>query len=306
MKIPPLARPGDLILIVTPSFAGETRELELGIKTLENLGFKVETSANAAGKNWGRFPANDQNRLDDLQWALDHPKARIVLCFRGGYGMTRIVDKLNFEGISRFPKWVIGFSDITLLHSKLQEVGLASLHGPMLAHFARPDHKPACLEAIDFITGRQPFLKYVLQAVQTSSEEQSGTLRGGNLSLLSHQIGKKTHDFPENTVLFLEEVGEAYYRIDRMLWQLSRSGSLDNLSAIVLGQFTDCLSDDFPLTIPEMILEKTKVPIFSGLPAGHGVPGFPVVCGGKVTIRKEEGAWVFSQTARTISSTPEI
>jgi muramoyltetrapeptide carboxypeptidase len=150
MKFNKLLRPNDLVLVISPSYSPESAELDAGIQILSRNGFRVEKGPNT-GKTWGNFAGSDAERLSDLQWALDHPEASMIICSRGGYGMGRIVRQLDFSGFAKKPKWLIGFSDITLLHTRLQENGFASMHGPMLVHHTQMNQLTACLRQQDFL-----------------------------------------------------------------------------------------------------------------------------------------------------------
>lgn len=299
LQFPPFLHPGDTILVVAPASAARAGEVAEGICFLEERGFRVECGPNTRTA-WGSFADSDAARLADLQWALDHPRARAVLATRGGYGTGRILPRISWEGFIRHPKWCIGFSDLTLLHLELQMRGYCSLHGPMLVHAARPLQQPAVTLQWDFLSGAAGRFGYPIRAVRPPAGPGQGRLTGGNLAMLASRCG--AFPFPDGSVLFLEEVGEKYYRIDRMLDQLRHSGLFSRLSGVVLGQFTDCPRDDFPLGLAEMLLEKMEPGSFllEGLESGHGTPGFPLVLGGGChwSAGGDEG-WIFGQSRET-------
>jgi muramoyltetrapeptide carboxypeptidase len=161
----------------------------------------------------------------------------------------------------------LGFSDITLLHLRLHELEIASVHGPMTVHFSRTEQSEACNSLIHMIKGEVPSVSYPIQPERADTQNIRGPLAGGNLTMISHSAGKLKPGVFSGSVLFLEEIGEYHYRIDRMLEQLRQSGMFDGIKAVVLGQFTDCEADRFPLSVAEMVSEKLPegVPVFSGL-----------------------------------------
>ena len=267
------------------------------------MGFRVETGPNVFS-SWGKFAGTDADRKADLQWALNHPEAKAIFCTRGGYGLGRILSDLSFDLFLSRPKWLIGFSDITLLHLRLHSLGIASVHGPMVVHFSRTEQSEACLLLINFLKGEAPSVSYWLKAEGKATQTISGALTGGNLTMISHSAGQLKPGIFSGSVLFLEEIGEYHYRIDRMLEQLRQSGMLEGIKAVVLGQFTDCEADRFPLSIVEMVKEKLteSVPVFSGLESGHGVPTLPLVFGTTTIIEKTETGFRLNQWLRPIIS----
>lgn len=267
------------------------------------MGFRVEAGANVFS-SWGKFAGNDSERKSDLQWALDHTDAKAIICTRGGYGLGRILPELNFDTFRANPKWLIGFSDITLLHLYLHDLAIASVHGPMVVHFSRSEQSEACESLIHILKGEVPSVSYPIQPEIQVAQNVSGLLAGGNLTMISHSAGKLKPGVFSGSVLFLEEIGEYHYRIDRMLEQLRQSGMFEGITAVVLGQFTDCEADRFPMSVAEMVSEKLPegVPVFSGLESGHGVPTFPLIFGTMTEIEKSESGFRLSQKLMTITS----
>lgn len=288
-------RSGDLILVISPSYSPEVSDLEAGIQTLIRQGYQVERGPNLE-KTWGRFAGTDQERLEDLQWAMNHSNARMILCSRGGYGLSRISEQLSFAKFAQNPKWVVGFSDVTFLHCMLQARGFATIHGPMAIHYGQLAQIPACLAQNGFLAGRLP-IRYELQAEFPFDLTINGQISGGNLSLLAHYDCRLPEGFFKDKLVFIEETGEAYHKIDRMLSQLFKSGVFSGVNAFLLGQFTDCLDYGFPISLAEMIREKAgdSIPIFSGIPAGHGKPSFPLVLGMATEIKREGKQWWLKQ-----------
>lgn len=301
--IPSFLTEGDLIVVVAPAFSANETEVRNGILQLEKNGFRIETGP-FVFSSWGKFAGTDSERKTDLQWALDHPEAKAIFCTRGGYGLGRILSDLNFDTFRTKPKWLIGFSDITLLHLKLHDLGIVSVHGPMLVHFSRREQSFACKSLIHILKGELPSFGYPLIPERQETQSISGPLAGGNLTMVSHSAGKLKAGAFSGSVLFLEEIGEYFYRIDRMLEQLRQSGMFEGVKAVVLGQFTDCEPDRFPLSLLEMVKEKMpeEVPLFSGLESGHGVPTNPLVLGTKAEIEKNETGYRLIQRLRPFTS----
>jgi len=309
MILPSFLSSGNLVLVVAPAFSANKEEVLGAISKLKKEGFRVETGRNAFSE-WGKFAGTDTQRLEDVQWALNHPGAKAIFCTRGGYGLSRIISEINFDVFKSDPKWVIGFSDITLLHLCIQQMGIASLHGPMAVHLSREEQKPANDLEIKILKGECPSFFYPVKLENYASHlHVKARLLGGNLTMVSHHIGLYPQGFFDGAVLFLEEIGEYFYRIDRMLEQLEQNGVFRSLSAVVLGQFKSCESDSFPLTISQMIIEKTKgkIPVFSGLESGHGVPTFPLILGHEMMLEKSGDTWnAFQKLTSSISLAQEI
>lgn len=305
MFMPKTLHADDLILIVSPAFSPDFNELDAGVQALQRSGFRVEFSPNAKNK-WGSFAGTDQERLDDLQWALDHPQAKVIFCSRGGYGSTRIFRDLDFTRFRNNPKWLIGYSDVTAIHVRMQLEGFASIHGPMVVDYSRLKQLTACMKQQDLLLKGQPLKYEVTNSFSEKLKEDSlkRTLVGGNISLLSYLEPDIPGDFFDDRLLFLEEVGEAYHKIDRMLDRLFRTGKLSNLRGIVLGTFHECPVNDFPMRPAEMIREKAglSLPVFEGLPCGHGSPAMPVLLGYPTELAREGTSWYLRQASLPLIS----
>lgn len=299
MFTPGLLHQNNLILVVSPSYHPDPAELEAGIESFRRIGFRVETGPNAR-KSWGQFAGTDEERLSDLQWALDHPEAGMIICSRGGYGLGRMFRKLDFNGFQKNPKWLLGFSDITLLHIRLQELGYSSIHGPMMVHHAQLSQLPACLKQQDFLV-RKSLLRYSVSNPfpETQHDGISGMLVGGNISLLCYYIPELSENFFENRIIFLEEVGESYHKIDRMLDMMFRTGKLKKARGFILGSFSECAENGFPMNPSQMIQEKASPDqvVFCNLPSGHASPSFPLILGYQAEITNAGSGWQLSQKA---------
>ncbi len=288
MIFPPTLRPDDLIAITCPAGAVEPFEHEGARSFLMYQGYEVHVGK-TVGSSYHRFAATDEHRLIELQSLLDNPTVGAILCGRGGYGTMRIVEQLDLSAFIQHPKWLIGFSDITCLHSFIQkETQVVTLHGHMLKGFQPPHYDPVSTQyMMDLLRGERP--EYVWQSAHAQEVSASGRLVGGNLALLSDLVGTIADIDTEGTILFVEEVSEYYYNIDRMMMQLRLAGKLSGLSGLLLGAFTDTQDNEVPFgeSVYEIMQRVTKdygIPIFSGLPAGHQDRNWPLLLGADYTV----------------------
>jgi muramoyltetrapeptide carboxypeptidase len=215
----------------------------------------------------------DQERLADLQQMLDDPSIKAIFPIRGGYGVSRLLDSLDFSQFKSNPKWIVGFSDITALLCELDSIGYASVHGPMPHNFCQKGGESA-LQNLHTALFEGTLSVSAPAHPLNRSGEASAEIIGGNLSLLSHLVGTSSFASTDGKILFIEEIGERLYHVDRMLLQLKRAGLLKNLAGLILGGFTDC--NEASLTIGktafELVAEHTSgtsFPIAYDFPAGH-------------------------------------
>lgn len=237
-------------------------------------GYKVK-AGNTVGSQYNYFSGNDEQRIEDLQQMLDDDNIKAILCGRGGYGVGRIIDRLSFKRFKKNPKWIIGYSDITVLHSHIyRKYKISSLHSPMAAAFNDGEYKNEYVQSLlKAITGKSE--KYCCE-VNTYNNLGTGTgkLIGGNLSLLAHLIGTPSDINTSGKILFIEEIGEYIYNIDRMLYQLKRSKKLEELAGLVIGGFTETKDTTIPFGkgVYEVIFDVVKdydYPICFKFPVGH-------------------------------------
>jgi len=277
---PPFLKKGDLVLLVAPARKVSMEELERPIGWLRAQGFRVEWHENLFSVHY-QFAGSDAQRLESLQWALDHPEARAVWMVRGGYGCLRLVDSLTAEGLVANPKWLVGFSDGTVLHHWAQQQGLASLHATMPVLFEKEPE--SAIEAVAFLIGQsKPFV------LPATSVQQNGfveaPITGGNLSLLYALQGSPTLKHARGHILFLEDLDEYKYHIDRMCLSLARSGYFEGILGLILGGFTEMKDNPVPFGSEalDILLEHiphATIPVFSGFPAGHVNPNLPIPFG---------------------------
>lgn len=270
--IPPYLHPGDEVAILSPASFPPTENWKQGVEVLESWGLRVRNAPNYLSRYFG-LGGTDAERLADLQQMLDDPTIKAIFPIRGGYGSSRLLDSLDFSGFKSSPKWIVGFSDITALLCEVDRLGFASIHGPMPHNFCQKGGESAL----------QSLYTTLFEGVVSISApshplnrlgEASAEIIGGNLSLLCHLVGSPTFGSTEGKILFIEEVGERLYHVDRMLLQLKRAGIFQNLAGLIVGGFTDC--NEASLTIGktafELVAEHTlgtSFPIAYDFPSGH-------------------------------------
>ena len=282
--IPPYLQPGDEVAILSPASFPPTDNWKMGVKVLENWGLKVRTAPNYLSRHFG-LGGTDAERLADLQQMLDDPSIKAIFPIRGGYGVSRLLDSLDFSGFISSPKWVVGFSDITALLCELDSKGFASIHGPMPHNFCQKGGESALQNLYTAL------FEGVVSVAAPSNPlnrlgEASAEIIGGNLSLLSHLVGSRSFASTEGKILFIEEIGERLYHVDRMLLQLKRAGLFQNLAGLLLGGFTDCNEASLSIgkTAFELVAEHTSgtsYPIAFDFPAGHIPNNQPLLFGVK-------------------------
>jgi muramoyltetrapeptide carboxypeptidase len=289
ITIPPRLHKGDTIGIVCPAGTMPASKAATCIQTLQQWGYQVKTGL-TLGHQHHYFSGTDEERLHDLQTMLDDPNIKAVLCGRGGYGTSRIIDQLNWKEFKKHPKWIIGFSDITVLHSFLfTRLKTASLHAPMAAAFNDGGHlEPYVLSLKTALLGKKNNYKIPAHPLNQVGKA-SGLLVGGNLSLLAHQVGTPSDLDTRGKILFIEDIGEYLYNIDRMLVQLGRAGKLQFLAALVVGGFSDLKDTTLPFgyTIEDIVLNhvaKFGYPVCFGFPVSHEKENMCLKVGGQYSL----------------------
>lgn len=276
------------IRIVSPSGCVDPEYVDGAIARLRSWGWEVSEGVHVRGV-YGRYAGTAEERLADLQQALDDPSLTAILCSRGGYGLTQLVDKLNFTTFRRHPKWLIGFSDVTVLHNLISNLRLPSLHAVMAKQLAtlHPD-TPTIIYFKQIIEGYMPAY-HIGPVPENQFGKKIGRLVGGNLSVL-HGLRGTPYDLNyQKAILFIEEIGEDTYHIDRMLHNLKLGGVFRQLSGLIVGHISNCPEDpSMKRTIRQMILDAVDnpdLPVCFDFPSGHEDSNYPLVMGRKVNFR---------------------
>ena len=287
ITIPPYLQKGDTLGIVAPAGFMPIEKMQACIETLDSWGYSVQLGATTHSNSQNYFSGTDEERLNDLQQMMDDSNIKAILCARGGYGLSRIIDDLSFKKFKKHPKWIIGFSDVTVLHSHLfSNYKIASLHAPMAAAFNNGEcNNPYILSLKNAIEGKPAHYECAAHAFNKKGEAK-GQLVGGNLSLLAHLTGTASAIKTKNKILFLEDVGEYFYNIDRMMLQLKRSGMLQKLAALMIGGFTDTKDTERPFgkSVYEIIFDQVSeydFPVCFGFPVSHEKENYAMKIGGK-------------------------
>jgi muramoyltetrapeptide carboxypeptidase len=270
--IPSFLRAGDNIHIVSPSGAIQPGFIDGATKLLSSWGLKV-TEGKYARTEYGRFSGTKDERAADLQQALDDPNVKAILCSRGGYGLAQIIDKIDFSSFAKSPKWLIGFSDITILHNAITALGIASMHGIMTKYLTELPEESDQITSFKNLLFGAPSNFSIKPEAENRLGRAEGKLIGGNLSVM---MGMRSTPFDldfNNNILFIEDVGEKPYQIDRMMQSLRLSGVLKQISGLVVGQFSDYDEDPLMMqSVAEIILAAVSeydYPVCFNFPAGH-------------------------------------
>lgn len=292
---PARLRPGDTVALVSPSGPVPAERVEAAVTVLTGWGLAPRVYPHVLARH-GYFGGTDEQRLDDLNGALGDASVRAVLCTRGGYGAQRITDRVDLDAVRRDPKLVMGFSDITALHLALwQGARLATVHGPVAAQLDKGADSPTALGARHALMSGEQVTVHVDPAEDThgvrTTGRAEGVLLGGNLSLLASTLGTPHQPDLTGAILLVEDVGEQPYRVDRMLTHLRRSGALDGVAGIAVGQFTDC-ADAWPVSVADVLADRLLglgLPVLGGLPVGHGVQHTAVPLGTPAVLDADAG-----------------
>jgi muramoyltetrapeptide carboxypeptidase len=270
MTSPAPLKIGDTVLIIATARKTTPELMRPAIELLEKYGLKVELGKNLY-KEQDQFAGTDKERAKDLQWAIDHKKAKAVIIAGGGYGTVRIIDEVNFIPLAKYPKWFAGFSDATVIHSRLHNMKIASLHSTMAFRFSL--HADATRSLLELLFGERAVYDIPTHVLNKKGNGE-GEICGGNLSLLYSLSGSKDDIHTKNKILFIEDLDEYLYHIDRMMVQLKRSGKLKDLKGLIVGGMTEMKDNSVPFgkRVEEIILDAVKeykYPVCFGFPAGH-------------------------------------
>jgi len=304
---PPFLQPGDKIGIVAPASVINYNDLKPGISHLKKKWRLQVVEGSTLKSAYNQFSATDTARIEDIQNMLDDPSIKAIIAARGGYGCSRIVDQLNFDRFIASPKWIVGFSDLTVFLSKVYNLGYASVHAPMVKSMMLDGAEKAAESLRQILFGEFPEYGFESHPLNRQGAV-TGEIVGGNLCLLAHMIGSPTDIDTTGKILFIEDVGEYYYNLDRMLIQLKRSGKLSKLAGLVVGQFTDMKDNANPTfgkNVYEIVLEHVSeydYPVCFNFPVGHVADNRAIGVGMSafLNIQKEKAELLFISPATTI------
>ncbi|MBI3882854.1 MAG: LD-carboxypeptidase [Sphingobacteriales bacterium] len=297
MKFPPYLQKGDTIGITCPAGYMAKEKAQTCIDTLQQWGYEVMVGKTLGSQSNNYFSGTDEQRLNELQAMLDDDSINAILCARGGYGVGRIIDQLDFTKFKRKPKWIIGFSDITVLHAHLNKLKIESLHAPMASAFNDNEFVQSLKKAL---VGKQAKYKCAPHLFNKPGEV-TGELVGGNLSLLVNVIGTPSDINTRNKILFIEDIGEYIYSVDRMFYQLNLSGNLDNLKGLIIVGFSGMKVTERPFgkTVYEAINAIVKdygFPICFNFPVSHENENYALKVGGNYTLKVANKAVVLTES----------
>ncbi|MES2704335.1 MAG: LD-carboxypeptidase [Bacteroidota bacterium] len=284
MTHPPYLSPGSVIGITCPSSYVSPDRVTHCTKVLQHWGFTVKQGKTIGTESF-YFSGSDDERAADLQAMMDDPSINAILMGRGGYGMSRIIDRLDFTAFLKHPKWICGFSDIVVLLNHLQaRYDMQGLHSPMCGHFKEGCDDSEFLKSFYAALTGESIFYHVPPSIFNRTGEAEGILTGGNLAILAHLAGSVSDVDTAGKILFLEDIGEYLYNADRMLMNLKRAGKFNNLKGLILGGFTDMQDTERPFgqTIEAIISDKVKeykYPVCFNFPAGHQDTNFTLTLG---------------------------
>lgn len=298
---PPALRLNDRVVILSPAGRIDSSVVHNALKVFEGWGLRPEVSEHALD-GVGRFSGSVSERISDLQHAFDDPQLKMIFCSRGGYGTIHLLENLDFSGIKRNPKWVVGYSDITLLHAALQSKGIASIHGPMAQHFSDEGADDISVRYTKSVLAGQP-VEYRVpindnQFINRKGQAK-GRLFGGNLSVFCSLLGSKYVRIPRGGILFIEDIGECPYRVDRMIHQLKLAGVFDRIGGLIVGRFSS-YEEDGQMYWPLMesirhAVDKYNFPCCFNFPVGHVRLNFPLIMGATSVLKIDKDHIMFRQ-----------
>ena len=290
MISPPFLMPGSIIRIVSPAGKCTGEQVLPAIDRLKEDGYRVETGKHFLGQHF-QLSGTDDERLSDLQEALDDQDAGAVICSRGGYGTIRLIEQLDFSRFRRYPKWVVGYSDITILHNRLHLSGYQSVHAIMCRRFLNNHGLPteSYKSLLKILTGEKTTCRFPVNPLNRRGIA-TARLVGGNLSNLCSLIGTPYDLDTAGKILLIEDIGEYLYQLDRMMISLRLSGKLKYLAGLVAGQFSDVKdnAEPFGRSVEEIISDAVKgydYPVCFGFPAGHEQPNLALRLGARYKLK---------------------
>lgn len=290
MEALPVLQPGDLIYITAPAKAIEQEYIDFAVDFFQKKGFKTLVSEHCLG-TYHYFSGSDADRAADFQVGLDHPDVKAIVCARGGYGCVRILDHIQWAGQVREPKWIVGFSDVTVFHQRMQQFGIPSLHATMPLNF-KTNSDQALSTLLTAFSGKSYSITIKSNSLNKLGQTKA-KLVGGNLSILYSLLGTDDQIDFYNCILFIEDLAEQIYHLDRMFYAFQKAGILDKIAGLIVGGMTDMKDTAIPFgqTVEEVILAHLKyrtIPVVFDFPAGHIDDNRALILGAEVDLVVDE------------------
>ncbi len=284
--IPEPLKDGDKIAILSPAGITRSQNVYNALPVLQDQGWEPYTSVHAFGR-YGTYSGTDDERYADLEEAMLNPEVKAILCSRGGYGVVHLLERLDKLPLRENAKWIIGFSDISALHALMSKHGIASIHGPMTKHIATHSGSDRDSQALFGILRGKPQTFEIEPHPLNRQGSAIAPMAGGNMAVLTGLIGTPYNLFKPETILFIEDVSEPIYKIERMMYQLKLSGILGQIAGLVVGDFTEYSPDADNSSMESMIAEMVKeydYPVAFGVPFGHDKDIIPFIESVKATL----------------------
>jgi muramoyltetrapeptide carboxypeptidase len=288
MIVPRFLKPGDKIGIVAPGRKVSSQQMDQALGTFSEWQLDVVLAPNIFGHDHSYLASKDEGRLRDFQNMIDDPEISAIVCARGGYGTTRILDRLDFQRLRKNPKWIVGFSDITAVHLKLNALGIESIHATMPIIFPQEGSLPSITSLLEILLGSTSSISAPYNA-NNKHGSAIGQVIGGNLSMIVDSLSTSGEADFDDKILVVEEIDEYLYKVDRMFTHLQRAGKLSGLRGLAVGYFSDMkdTSPGFGETVEEIILDKVRrynYPVAFNFPIGHENPNFAWRSGSVMTL----------------------
>ena len=286
-KAPVFLKRGDKVAIIAPAYFTPMENVTGAVEVLRSWGYEPVVGANVGKMEAGLYGGTVEERAADLRWALENPEIKAIICTRGGYGTIHLIDHFKAEDFRKYPKWMVGYSDITTLLEMENCSGVMAIHGTMGNTIAQGVADTTCRTLKNLLSGKVP--QYDLPAhPQNRPGMATGVLVGGNICTFVPNLDTWADATSrDGIILFIEEVGESMHNVDRLFNMLRMRGVLDRCKGIILGQFTGCGKEFDYGSIEAMLntyLKDYDIPVLCGFPAGHGDPNLPLIMGAPVTI----------------------
>ncbi|WP_370397928.1 LD-carboxypeptidase [Tenacibaculum dicentrarchi] len=298
LKTPPFLQKGDTIVILAPAGILKNRKhiIDKAKKLAQSWGLKVVYGKHMFNQSH-HFSGTDEQRCQDFQDALDNPNIKAIWSARGGYGSVRILDKLDFSKFIENPKWVIGYSDITAFHNHIHNLGVETIHGIMGTSLQdKPEVLAESIASLKKVLFGEKLSYQIITSKYNRTPNKinkfSGELIGGNIAILTSMLGSESQISTENKVLFIEEIGEYKYSIDRMLQSLKRAGYFTKVNAVIVGDMTKVKKNSTPWgsSIEQLILDviPKDIPVVFNFPAGHEPDNRALIMGRTVEVNNDK------------------